>query len=423
MSQIYVRKSDGVRFVSRATRETFSNESPAEVKRSLLDMSEITGNKAVVVKGDDHELHVVSGDDDGFSLGECVLAALREKGVDSENIIWCEEVDSEKGDALLVIVLNGYVQYDSVIPPAQLDRDALTLLVNSETEFDIVVHGNVPLSKPDDDELVVADSVKLSLQKEIVADFRVMESALFPEVLADDRYQYELIGRAFKKAGLANNRLKQFSLAAIIIFGLYMSFSVDKEENSSVNTRPVDLYSEYKKEVSSSHPGHDFVNVLMWIDKLRGIEGISLVSADLNDRNLTVTAKLNDSVARKVVEGLEDDRWKISIGSGDIVLRRKIESSSREVPTTIPSFQSVVSVFVDNSINVGFKPVIGGASSNGSLKKAKLSISYKSETHLKNRYVALMLEGHPIVLQKMSVVMQSKDFDEYTLSLIAYGNG
>lgn len=423
MSQIYVRKSDGVRFVSRATRETFSNDSPTEVKRSLLDMAEITGNKAVVVKGEEGELHVVSGDDDGYSLGECVLSSLRERGIESENIIWCEEVDSDKGDALLVIVLNGYVQYDSVIPPAQLDRDALTLLVNSESEFDIVVHGNVPLSKPDDDELIVADSVKLSLRKEIVADFRVMESALFPAVVADDRYQYEQIGAAFNKAGLAGNGLKLLALASVLLLGLYLGFSGGEGEVNSANTKPIDLYSEYKTEVASSHPGIDFLNVLLWIDKLKNIEGISLMSAELNDRSLTARATLKDSVTRKVVEGLENDDWKISIRSGEIVLRRNIDSSSREVPSTIPSFQSLISVFVDNSINVGFKPVIGTASSNGSLKKSKLSISYKTATHLKNQYIALMLEGHPLVLKKMSMVMQSKDFDEYTLSLMAYGNG
>ncbi len=426
MTQYYVRKdgADSTRFICAAERDVFEKgRSHGAIKKSLRAQAQLQVGAvyACVSKSPDERIHSVLSREYGYSLGECVLAHLHRLKLATTNVIWCEEVDGDTGECLLVIIVNGAVEHDSRIPPSTLDKHATLILEQARVQFTVLVHGETPIAPPDSTDQGIG---KIRLKSDLIDVFTVLENPSFPHVDALSRFEFVSIAKAFDHAGLTRRWavwVWPVFVISLVVYG-WTAF-VDPAPMAVAPTAAViiDNYSDYKTIMKSPSPATQITQVHAYLRDLNAVPGVIVQRAEMTGDALTVHLHPIDDVVMQLTDQLEKWGWKSALSEGNIVISRTMNSIIREEPTHIMPLQPVLESLLDSAFVAGIDVEIDAIQSNGHHQSTQMTLSFTNNSSLLHEFISIMLEGMPVVLTQLSIKQYSITQQRSVVSFTVYG--
>src|SRR6185312_4573646 len=137
-----LRRNDGTSFVIQPYRESLSLTSTGLLKKELYLLGQNYGGYSRIFRQPDGRFEAVFSRDPGYLLGETVWQHFGKP----YDLLYCEALDGESQQALVVVVRGGSVYLDAKIPYANLAEELAPLQAGTGT-FVVYTQGDVPLSK------------------------------------------------------------------------------------------------------------------------------------------------------------------------------------------------------------------------------------------------------------------------------------
>jgi len=427
MTEAYVRHNPDKttdRFVYGAERDVFEKgKSQGHVKRTLRQQAQLYQGSvyACVSKDDNGLIHSTLSTVHGYLLGECVLAYLREQRMATENVIWCEEIDEQSGDCLLVIIVNGSVEHDSRIPPSTLDRHASLILDQAKTKFTVIVHGDTPFTAPDS----TLDSMgNIHIAPELVGVFTTLETPIFPQVATLSCFKLVSIAKAFDQAKLTPPWLKWIWVPIVIGVIGYVSTVDVKTQSADVLANSIitiDPFEGYKTLMKSPAPSLQMSQVQDYLNHLQTISGAVVQQTVLENDRMTVHLNPVDDVVMVLTNTLKEQGWVTSLDQGDIVISRPLGTPLRAEPQHIMPLQNVLESLLDSAFLAGLNLDMGPVQASGPYQVTHVTLSFPTQSVALYEFISIMLDEMPVVMTRLDIKHYSITQQENTLTFAVYG--
>ena len=426
MTQTYLRPSGiqpTAQFICAAERDVFKkNHSYGFIKKTLRERAQIhTGPVYTCVsKGPNDQLHTILSTDHGYALGECVLSYLHEHQMAADNVIWCEEVPEQPKASLLVIIVNGVVQYDAYIAADTLDKNATLILEQSAVKFSVMVHGATPITQAS---VINPGPCDLPLSAELVDLFNTLDTALLPHIKALRRFELVSITKAFDNAQLKSGWALWLWLSLLLVAG-YMGSVFLQPKATSVQPSAavvIDSFSGYKAILKTPSPPAQMAQVHSHLHSLNYLEGVLVQQSKLTQDRLTVHLVPLAGVISHLTRQLQMEGWKTSVEQGKIIISRSLDTPLRPTPTVVMPIRPLLNSLLDSAFVAGINVDVEAIQSNGRYQFTKVTLQYTSHSDLLHEFVGLMLQQVPAVLIAINISHYAINSQHNTLSFIVYG--
>ena len=427
MTEAYVRQNANNstdRFVYGAERDVFEKgKSQGHVKKTLRQQAQLYKGSvyACVSKDADGRIHSTLSTVHGYLLGECVRTYLHEQRMATGNVIWCEEIDEQSGDCLLVIIVNGSVEHDSRIPPSTLDRHASLILDQAKSKFTVIVHGDTPFTAPES----TLDSMgNIHISPELIEVFTTLDAPIFPQVDTLSRFKLVNIAQTFDQAKLTPPWLKWVWVPIVIGVVGYVSTtdvntqSADGSANSIIT---IDPFEAYKTLMKSPSPSLQIIKVQDNLNQLQTLSGVVVQKTVLENDRMTVHLHPVDDVVMVLTNALKEQGWATSLEQGNIVISRPLGTLLRAEPKVIMPLQSVLESLLDSAFLAGLNLEMGPVLASGRYNVTQVTVSFPTRSVALYEFISIMLDGMPVVITRLDIKHYSTTQQENTLSFAVYG--
>ena len=424
MNQLFTRKNDGTQFVARLSRSAIPVDEKGSLKKTLLDNSEFEGDKVVLTVSDEGEIHVGASFDDGYSVGECATEYFEKLlSSDKPNVVWCEELGNDEHESVLVIIVNGTVEFDAIVPPASIDQSAATILAASKEKFNVYVYGDVPLAQTDGYDF--NESIKLSIREELVNSYNELDSGIVDKLEISAASKLEPINKAISKAGLGGSALLPLLIISLVIIGGLIHFVDDKGGHIKdlAQRIVVDDYKDYRVELQTPSPLISFRRFLHEVDTVSTISGLGFIEASLEEGNVRVTYTIVDGSILAAKKELEALGWSVVVGNLKILAVKQLVLNQRIQTNKIYDFNDVVARLTADGVAAGIKVSVGQPKSTGKYMFSDYFIEYERGSPDIEQYVQFMLVNMPLKLNNVKVLSESNNSKLVKLNVTAYGKG
>ena len=188
-----ITRKDGIKFAINNYREAIVVKKTGLLKKELRLLGDIHGKFAkFYYKDGQQSLETIFSPEQGYLLGLAVWAHFGKK---SPNLIYCEAL-SDSDNALLVIIHGGGTYLETELHKASIVTElASLLLLDSTLQFDIYIHGDVPIAQ-------TPTEGKFAFETSMIKTFNVLEKPLFPTLAVDIESQLVPIEQAIKELNL-----------------------------------------------------------------------------------------------------------------------------------------------------------------------------------------------------------------------------
>lgn len=400
-----IRRSDGEVFAYACHRTEFSAGAGAsEIEEALEDAADLHGGYALLRKNEDDSVSATVSAAAGTPIGEAVLALFPGR----EHIVWCETINDETGEALLVIIAEGRVRVDSLIPPVGLDRSAMSVIVTSQVPFDVYVHGDAPIVSPD--ELAMGDRANMQLSAESVATFTRLPEPLFPKLVADPEIALLPISNAMTAAKLNPPYLRWAMIACVVCASLYFGVA-NLLGGSEKNIAPqvIDNFAGYRAQMVSPTPS----NILLAMQ-----EAIVEGEASLGWGVANVTYSQDVGLEMDILELggaliqtrvlLNDLGWQTQIMNNGLSARKEFSGNMRPEANTIFNIDDAMAKTKDElDFSGGLLERTGAPVFDGYIYRNDVTIKASVTTMPDVEYLGFILDEAPAVINKMKFTRTS----------------
>lgn len=247
----YITREDGERFVVPSYRDILSTKKTALLKKEVMMLSAKYGEYITLQRKTSEQYEVAFSPDTGYLLGETVWHHFKRP----LDLIYCEAIPNTT-EAILVIVKSGSVYLDGSFPMDSIPEE-LIVFKTQQNNFDIYVHGDVPLSQ-------APEEGKFALQSSSVKSFTVVPTSVFAALPRVKAFQLKLVDQVLRTQGIGVFPIKKLVGFFVVLGLLWMGFtyfSTHKKEIPQILVQAVNPYQSYYDALTSPDPSYE-INIL-----------------------------------------------------------------------------------------------------------------------------------------------------------------
>jgi len=394
MSQ--VTREDGQNFIVPSYRDSIMAKKESLLKRELTTLSGSYGQYANLHKISGNRYEVAFSQDTGPLLGETVLDYFN----NPQDLIFCEEIPGTE-EAVLVIVKSGSVYVDGSYA---LDSifDELVSFLTQESNFEIYIYGNVPISKD-------PEEGKFSFDPKSVKSFEVLKEAVFNKLPVLKKFELLPLETVLKdqKIGVFPTDKIALVLGVIgLLFGGWyiMSNLLEEDIVPIIITKTVDPYSNYKQQLQTPDPRLELDSVIRKIILLYTLPGWQ--ATRINYENNIIDVKLQSQGARtsSLFDWAKKNSLQIDTDTTGFSLKIKMINLNRSQTSVIYRFNDVISNLVDRVSYVLPSNALRVTNINRGtyFTVADVKITFTGITPSTFKLLSNQLAAMPIVLNKVT---------------------
>ena len=411
----YITREDGERFVIPSYRDVLSAKKPALLKKEVLLLSANYGEYITLQKKNITQYEAAFSPDAGYLLGESVWHYFKRP----TDLIYCEATPNTT-EAILVIVKSGSVYLDGSFPMDSIP-DELVVFRTQQNNFDIYVHGDVPISQ-------YPEEGKFVLDESSVKSFTVLPDSIFQTLPTLKTFQLRLVDTVLKAQGIGVLPVKKIIATAVVIGLIWVGFSYLSTYRKALPTVIVGIvnpYQFYINTLSSPAPNKEIRALTAQIAKIYTIPGWAPKSIVYSGGMVIANMQSLGIKTNVLFEWASRNNAGVQILSDGIYLNLPLAVINRAMPTTISPLQQVVAEVIDrvSTVMPGNNLMLGSTLDKGRFAEAPLTISFMQLTLETMNLLAEQLRDLPLVLSKVNIMVDGKDGSlSGMIILMALGN-
>lgn len=335
-----ITRKDGEQFAVYTYRELLTLKKTALLKQEIESLRHEHGQYARFYWQEDGDIEAVFSRDPGYLLAESVWEVLDEL----DDLLYCE-VLAKQNVALLVVIRAGSVYLDAEISVESL-QDEFQSLISSEHQYDIYIHGEVPLAK-------IAKPGMFAFDAAQVKSFTVLEKSVFLNLPLNDDYLLLPVNKA-----IDDLKLREISFAPVVLgviaLGVIGYFGYQELKPTPPPPPPpavVNPYAQYEQKLMSPAPSALLAAIA---DNLRSLFTIpgwtpTMVTYEKNAVTVVLASELKASgdlllhwaKRRNIVLGIQQ--------GGTATLQMNISEPARPRPTKLYNLKEMLSDLFDHT--------------------------------------------------------------------------
>jgi len=402
----------GEQFIAGANRDIYVGKSAKQIKDTLLSIERLDGpTSAVIQKGSDGAVNTVTSTVTGYLFGECLWEHLKKENKVSADasIIFCEERESNS-ECYLVIVSQGVVIYDAIIPPSLIDEYVSEKIKTSGQRFEIITHGDTPFPN----EETSAGIGDIVLSSELIKSYLVLDAPCVDHVLALKRYLLLPIPSALERArmGVPKKAIYITLLALTVGYVIY-----DKIEPEQVIERVtnavtmVDNYVGFNDKLTT--PAHKDILTTMAnaYEQLAQLPGIAIQSISFQQGQSQLVVKANAIAAsnEKIHKMLTSSLWDVDFIEGQVFFTKDFEFKNRPKPFHIYDIKELLPVLLDGTFLIKGTLSVSDNQATRHYKRRPFTMTYEEKffPSYKTQAIIDTFEKLPIYIESINITFTS----------------
>lgn len=411
-----LERQDGIRFESRPLRETYTVRSAGqflrELRRKTSDLKYLHISEPA-----DKRRRVAFGREPGYLLGEHIWEALGRP----QNLIYCESLPQNE-TSLLVVVTEGHIRVDAEVPPSSIFEDIIPLLSDSDRQYIIKTHGDVPVAETE-------QPGKFMIEPQYVEEFSVLDEGLFETMPVHEKYKLRGLNEAVKAAKVRafSPALVALPIVAVIAGWMVMDYYEEQQRLERERQQQQDPYEGYKKSLNTPAPAALFSRAVGAVEKLYSAPG--WVPLEVTVTGSTMQAEMGR--AGGTISAL--DAWGAAIGvdvtvnGNGVSLMTDLGVTSRGMAseTSIRDASDRLAHLVDGFVAAGIgegnvRP--GNFVSYQVYRSQQINVAIKGWPLSDLRYLAPILSNRSVVLDSMTMKFDDDEAVDADLVITIYGS-
>lgn len=409
----YITREDGERFVIPSYREVISAKKPALLKREVTLLSETHGEYITLQRKNIDQYEIAFSNEPGYLLGESVWSNFKRP----PDLIYCEQIPNTS-EAILVIVKGGSVYLDGSFPIDSIP-DELVIFRTQQSNFDIYIYGDVPISKePAED--------KFALDSSSVRSFTILETPVFPTLPLVRSFRLQLVEVVLREHGIGVFPLKKLIaamvIAGVVFFGIEYIATHKRELPAvpAVIIKNINPYQGYVNALSSPNPSKEIQWVAREIPILYAMDGWTAKTVGYASGSLTVGVQSSGARTSVLYDWAKHNFATVNMTPSGFTLTMMNSFGSRAAPRYIYNIPDVIANITDtlSYIIPGNNLVIGKTTSQGRYSQLDLIINVKEISPSTLELIGQQLDQAP--KNQLPLVLSSMDL---TITDDGYING
>lgn len=416
-----IAREDGVQFTLLNYRETLSGMSVGDMRAKVKELATGHGKNCAIVPLREKTYEAVFTDDEGFPLGECVWHHFGKP----INLILCETINHEVGDTLLVVIREGTVYLDEILPRDEVAAE-LSGLLGMEVAYEIHVFGDdVPLVEE-------AAPEQFAFPKHFVSTYNVLPVSQINTMVPPPEYQLLSPDKALVAAGIQLvNPLIAVGVAAVLVIAGYFLFFAKEEEKKVVVKKVekiVDPYEAFRRDLSTPKANAYFYEMVDTLDSAFLVQGWVPTKLDLKKRKVTLEmipipgSTVQPSYDR-VIAFAKSKGASYKMRPGKVTIEYSPKLKNRKSPTQIQNREEAMLDLVDkvNSVTVTSKNSFKDAKSYGKYEKSTVNFSFEQFSGGELYVVGNIMDELPVDLKTVQLSVKEQGLYDIKLSIDVFG--
>ncbi len=393
----YITREDGERFIIPSYRDVLSAKKPALLKKEVMLLSTSYGEYITLQRKNIEQYEAAFSPEPGYLLGETVWHYFKRP----KDLIYCEAIPNTT-EAILVIVKGGSVYLDGSFPIDSIP-DELIIFRTQQNNFDIYIHGDIPLSP-------TPEEGKFSLDSSSIKSFTVLPEPIFPTLPTIKTFQLRLVDVVLKSQGIGVVPIKKIMTGIgiiALIWAAIMYLSSHKEEIPVITTGEVNPYQAYIEAMNAPSPAAEISATTSRMAELYTIPGWVPVSIAYGSGSLNATVKSSGTPLNVLFAWAEKNKATVQITSTGVSLILPIAVNNRPAIKTISPLQQVIAETLDRISTVipGNNLTLGPIADKGGYFETESNISFNELTLDTLNLLGEQLKGLPLVLVSMNLTI------------------
>jgi hypothetical protein len=396
----FITREDGERFIIPSYRDVLSVKKATLLKKEVLLLASNYGEYIALQKKNVSQYEIAFSPEPGALLGETVWHYFKRP----RDLIYCEAIPNTS-DAILVIVKSGSVYLDGSFPIDSI-TDELVIFKTQQNDFDIYIHGDVPISQE-------PEEGKISLDASSVKSFNVLDKPIFPTLPIVKTFQLQLVDTVLKAHGIGVFPIKQLTAGALVVGALWMGWvylSTHKKEIAipQVFVEAVNPYQAYINKLTSPNPAtliKQMVNNIGLFFTIPGWTPVSFTYKTLEGSSvLDAAVKSEGARTNALYNWAAKNRVNVVLAPDGFHLVALLTPEIRPAPDVIYRSDSVIANLIDrlSYILPGNSLAIGSSVDKGKYKEIEIAITFQAISPTTLNTVGQQFKALPLVLSKAS---------------------
>lgn len=414
----YITREDGERFIIPSYRDTLVVKKESLLKREILLLCSNYGDYITLQKKSVGHYEVAFSPDPGYLLGECIWQHFNRP----DDMIYCEAIPNTS-EAILVIVKSGTVYLDGSFSIESIP-DELVVFKTQKNNFDIYIHGDVPISQE-------LDEFKFSFDATSVKSFTVLPEPVFPTLEGVKDFQLQLVDAVLTAQGIGVVPTKKIVTVLGVLVAAYFIYDYISTHKpppaAAVTVAPANPFQSYNQALTTPSPKEHLYAIVDKFNSLLAIPGwvTTGVQYDPTPQGGTMSATVKSIGGRMDVLSAwaKKYNWDVALNEGGIKATTTISLDPRPLPSTISSLQDVYFTMIDrfSYILPGSALRFGTMSDLASYKSAEVNLNFDNASPQMLLTIANALQGLPLAVTKVKLTVNGAII-EGIINMQALGN-
>lgn len=402
----FIAREDGEHFVIPSYREVLSTKNKTQLKKDILLLSQSYGEYITLNKKSPVQYEIAFSPDLGYLLGESVWVYFNKPA----DLVYCEVVPNNPQEAMLVVVKDGSVYLDGNFPLENIAEE-LVIFLTQKNNFDIYIHGNVPISQ-------VPEQGKFSFDAASVKSFNVLEKPVFPTLPLVKAYKLQLVEPVLAAAGIGVLPIVPIAVVIAVIIGGYFLWSymatqraekaaeeAAAAEAAGKQAQQANPYQRFYDALNTPSPVQELAAFLEKLNTFMTIPGWHIKDIKYASGSVTSNVVSDGATVQTLFDWGKANDVTISFIPSGLTLTSSVNLEKRGTPDQIYPIKQVIVRFTDKmaSIFPGTNNMsFTGLTPLGVVSQATFTIAFTDASPAQVKMIGETFTGMPFVLQDIS---------------------
>ena len=387
-------RSDDTQFVMQPYRESLVMKKKNLMTQEVKLLAESQGQFVRLFTKTSGHLEAVFSREPGYLLGESIWDFFNQP----KDLIYCEEqIDSHS--ILLVVVQNGSVYLDTVLPTSALRSELMPLLTGDHNYY-VYLYGEVPLSKE-----ATNDDKQLVIPAEFVAAITQLDEPVFMDLPVKDHYKLLPLNVALKVGQLTSYTSVFVSLFVLALAGMAVWWMVQPRYDENIPMRPfakkiVNPYQDYHDVTQLPDPNQQLVELANALDVTLTVPGWQVKSMHFDGQVFQFLMLEDGGNYEELERFAAQNHFLCKINAVGAELTQRVNLPMRQSANTIMPTEKVMALLMDEIDQLLTTQAVKFESRylHGSSNEARMTIRFDHISPKMLTMIGAEFDGLPVTL-------------------------
>lgn len=383
-----LRRADNQVFVFQPYRETLTIKNTSLSRKEIRYLAQSHGKNVRLFKQVTGEFEAVFSPEPGFLLAEMIWHYLQMP----DNLIYCESLEGEDQQVLLVIVRDGKVYLDTKLSLNNLTENFTSFITETE-HYDMVVYG----------------AFNILLDKHKFKSLHQLDKPLFPLIPITNTFRLlpldEALAEHHLKGGLPYFWLLIPGIILAGIFWHYTHMPVQQLQQQKV-TSP---YRQFQLALQTPDPTQTINSLVNNLQKIYNLNG--WYASDFGYENGSGKLAMHSlgGTAIDLLEWSKQSQMNVDFSEDGAALIFTASVAPRTVPNHIYDIRQVIALIIDRMMLIlpGRAVKINKVMDNQTFRQMSITITFNNISPEILQLVGSNLSGLPVSLNNCSASIKA----------------